>query len=1048
MGIRIRGLTLVAALVAAMVAPAQQTSAATFAVSGTVTANGAPVAGVVVYAYVGGDGAVCCEAVSGAVTAADGTYSIDLEPGSYRVRFYPNTNGLVEEWWDGASGFGSSDDVVVQAENETGIDASLLAGSTITGTITNAGGIPLEGIGVHAMDASEECCIWVTGTSTAADGTYALTVPNGSYRLFFYSSGLEISKWSGNAPTFEEATDIVVPGSPLSGNDAQLAAGQAISGRVTDTDGDPIEGVYVHAFETGVCCSWVDGAQTDANGEYSISVADGQYVLMFWPALSSEVAEWWDGATEFESATPITVAGSGVSGKDAVLAGGNRISGTVTGANGAPVENVFVGAFDAKELCCTWVAGAATDAMGKYRLDVPNGTYRLVVYPWDGVHLSEWFPNAGSFEVAVDIEVEGNDLSGFNFVLSAGTAISGTVTGGGGPLENVYVGAYLASSGVCCEYAVGTGTDANGDYVLSVPPGDYKLMFYPMDGEFTAEWWNNAADYESATVVSVGGAPVTGRNATLATGLSITGRVTNGSGDEVEGAYVIAFRIDGVDLQWAGGAVTDGDGEYSIVVAPGQYIMQVFGPDGYLWQWYDGETGTQDQGSAEPVIVVEGGDPDPLEPIVLSGGDPISGTVNDEATGEPLPGVDVLVYTSDCETFVAWTATDGLGNYSVTLGSGQYKIWFLHYGGYASEWYYVEEGLDEDGIETCAHGVAVRGGATDIDAHLTPLGAENVVTGIVAESGTCDFAGCEPIAGATVVLLDTQGNAVGQDLSNANGEFSIPAPDARYYLMVSRVGYADEWFPGYPSLDVAQGDTSFEGNVIPGDVGEWHLDQLVVTGTTFDQDVCDEGGGCPPVLGGVTVTAYAFDPSSNVQGAAIASTTSDDTTGQYSLGLPAGNYILKFSKDQYVDIYQAAFGIWQSWAEAWDDAWCCDGHIPVPTGGNTFDRGLRSDAVSGTVYDFDGSSCGGSLSGITVAVYDLGGNEIGVHVITDASGNYSISTGGQGGEYVVKYAGNGQEFFSASGWASLQEAIDNGWTVSVPGASGIDYCFGQTGAAS
>lgn len=100
------------------------------------------------------------------------------------------------------------------------------------------------------------------------------------------------------------------------------------------------------------------------------------------------------------------------------------------------------------------------------------------------------------------------------------------------------------------------------------------------------------------------------------------------------------------------------------------------------------------------------------------------------------------------------------------------------------------------------------------------------------------------------------------------------------------------------------------------------------------------------------------------------------------------------------------------------------------------------------MYDFDGSSCGGSLSGITVAVYDLGGNEIGVHVITDASGNYSISTGGQGGEYVVKYAGNGQEFFSASGWASLQEAIDNGWTVSVPGASGIDYCFGQTGAAS
>lgn len=910
-GVTRLALTVVAALVAtASLYGAQPASAVPFAVSGTVTANGVPLAGAIVYAYQGGDGAVCCTPVAGDETATNGAYSIDLEPGSYRIRFYPNQDGFVEQWYDGAGGFGSATDVVVTNAAVPNINADLSSGSTISGTVTNDAGDPLEGVGVHAMDATQECCVWVTGGETDDDGTYSFTVPNGTYRLYVYSSGSELSEWYDGSPSFDQATDVVIAGGDEV-IDAVLTSGaQSISGTITDPDGEGLEDVFVHAFDaTAPCCSWVAGGSTDDDGEYSLAVPDGQYILLFYPM--SGLMEWWDGAADFDGATVITVAGDSVEGISAELGSGQKLSGTVT-ADGEPVENVFVGVFDADDVCCTWVAGGATDSDGEFRFDVPNGTYRLLFHPWDGALLAEWWQDAGSFELGADVVVAGGDVEDLDAELSGGTGIRGTVTGDGEPLENVYVGAYSATAGVCCEYVAGTGTNEDGEYTLSVPAGDYKLMFYPWDGEFTAEWWNNATDYDTATTVTVGATDVPLGAADLAGGVAIRGKVTDGSND-IEGAYVIASRVEGAELFWAAGGVTDEDGMYALVVGPGDYKLQFFGPELLLSEWYDDAA---DEASATPVTV--GTSDVELNDVVLAGGTPISGTVTDEATGEPLAGIEVLVHAADCETFAGFGFTDGDGEYSVTVGAGDHYVWFVSYSGYASEWY--------DDALSCSNGASVVGGDEGIDAALAPLGAGSAVTGVVYDN-VCDEVCEPPVAGVTVILQDLDGNSVAQDVTDADGEFSITAPPSEGYLLMARkTGYADEWYDNYYSLADVQ---NFGGVVAPGDVVAIYLDTMTVTGTTYDGDVFDDNTGSPLPLGGVTVTAYAYDPASSVQGDPVGDpVVSDLADGTYTLtGLPAGDYIFKFSKDTYAD----SFGVYATWDEAWDfqDYWS------VPLQGST-----------------------------------------------------------------------------------------------------------------
>ena len=116
-------------------------------IAGTVTGPGGPVAGVLVNAMVPGQ-----PGGGGAETGPGGTYQIvGLAAGSYVVEFQGGSLGLATQYYDGAASWDDATPVPVTAgADRPNIDAALVAGGSISGTVTGPGG-PVEGVWVYAI---------------------------------------------------------------------------------------------------------------------------------------------------------------------------------------------------------------------------------------------------------------------------------------------------------------------------------------------------------------------------------------------------------------------------------------------------------------------------------------------------------------------------------------------------------------------------------------------------------------------------------------------------------------------------------------------------------------------------------------------------------------------------------------------------------------------------------------------------------------------------------------------------------------------------------
>ena len=82
---------------------------------------------------------------------------------------------------------------------------NMVEAGSVSGTVTDDAGDPLENVAVTAFDASDD---EVTSTSTEADGTYMLAgLLAGEYRLVFSASGYDDAELTGVAVTAGEATE-------------------------------------------------------------------------------------------------------------------------------------------------------------------------------------------------------------------------------------------------------------------------------------------------------------------------------------------------------------------------------------------------------------------------------------------------------------------------------------------------------------------------------------------------------------------------------------------------------------------------------------------------------------------------------------------------------------------------------------------------------------------------------------------------------------------------------------------------------------------------
>jgi hypothetical protein len=171
--------------------------------SGTITAGVTPVVATVsvfdstTFAWAGN-----------ATSAADGTFSLSVPPGTYKLYLQPTTPGYPNQWYGGGGVYWSTA-TPVTVSGATSVPISL-ALSTLSGTIT-AGGTPVVAT-VSVFDSTTFA--WAGNATSAADGTFSLSVPPGTYKLYLQpiTPGY-VDQWFGGGGVYwSTATPVTVSG--------------------------------------------------------------------------------------------------------------------------------------------------------------------------------------------------------------------------------------------------------------------------------------------------------------------------------------------------------------------------------------------------------------------------------------------------------------------------------------------------------------------------------------------------------------------------------------------------------------------------------------------------------------------------------------------------------------------------------------------------------------------------------------------------------------------------------------------------------------------
>lgn len=203
----------------------------TVTVSGTVrTAEGAPVPGAEVTAYVSNDGGARNRPVK---TDAQGAYELEVNPWSL-VRVRVTAEGYPVAY--------SPSTVEVEDQAVTGVDIVLGPGANLTGRVVDPEGNPAEGARVMATTT---IMVGRYGYGDSA-GKVATSGPQGEFSITNVPAG-EVHVYAtkkGYASSGSERVAIK-SGESRSGLELKLRKGYVIAGRVTDTEGKPLAGIAV-----------------------------------------------------------------------------------------------------------------------------------------------------------------------------------------------------------------------------------------------------------------------------------------------------------------------------------------------------------------------------------------------------------------------------------------------------------------------------------------------------------------------------------------------------------------------------------------------------------------------------------------------------------------------------------------------------------------------------------------------------------------------------------------------------------------------------------
>jgi hypothetical protein len=474
------------------VAPA---SALAGTISGTITADGGgPIQGFVSVCAEPEEGSAFCEPVS----EGSSEYTITAPAGKYRVSFNGAGNNYVSQYWRNSSSFlGATVIDLAEGDSRTGIDADMVTGAEVSGTIVETDGKPLHRVAacVREVDGNETR----TCSLTNEEGEYVIaSIAPGDYLLSFEEgfSGPEYVKnfWPEKSTEGEAEVLTFAAGDSMKANATLVEAGR-IEGTLTGEGEVPSSGE--------VCAYKPDGRKVACEGvagesNYQIGgLAPGSYVVGF--TIHGHLPAYSGGAKDFADATPVTVQAGGSASASADLESEPGISGTVTALNtGEPIEGVEV---------CVEENGAPggcvyTDEDGKYTFYLFPGTYR-VRFGLDG-YATKYY--------ATTETIDGALIRGVDAALEEAGSLTGRVatSDGGTDLGDVEVCALGAGSKEC----VGANQQSGEYRLLRLAPGAYKVRF-SLHGHFTQYFDDKATEAEAEPVTVTAGHERGGVDATL-----------------------------------------------------------------------------------------------------------------------------------------------------------------------------------------------------------------------------------------------------------------------------------------------------------------------------------------------------------------------------------------------------------------------------------------------------------------------------------------------------------------------------------------------------
>jgi len=663
-------------------------------------------------------------------TDENGEFSFaDVPPNDYRVQF--TLPGDTRQYWPQATSEEDAGFITVTEGALVTIDETVAPHGSVTGTVTDADGTAALGVEVSVVRGGFET---LSQTITGPAGEYTLPyVWAGTYTIRVGGSGAP-EQWAHQKTSPDEADTFEVLVGETLVVDEQLLPTGAISGRLTDANGDPVPGAFVSAFNDTTSLHRF----TDDDGNYRITVRPGTYKVRF---SAGDITQYAHQKTSEAQADEFTVeVGQDIIVDEQLLRTGT-VRGTLRDASGAPVSfaEVALEEDDDAQFFGT------TDEAGEYSIEALPGVYRLrfrTPYGTQYAHGKSTFAEADPISV----------IGGETVVVDETLAPTGTIT-----ITARDRHTHEPIVEFCAEPTnFGGACTDNGTVILELLPNEYAVFVNAFDPNYISSEIQVAV--VSSANVSVVVELQKGATVTAVVRDAVTGAPVEGACAELKPPVRQLFRGGGFGCSDSDGVLT------MTAVNPGTYNVWVryFGEEyGDQWVGWHGGTGVQ---AKARIIIARSGATTRLPDIRLDPPGSITGVVTDAVTGEPVPNTWV--------TTSSWSSGAGPSDGVLTASDGRYTLdglgpyeWTLQFRndvGYASHF------SGDTANRILADPVRVRSGQTT--RYDTKMRRGTAVTGLITLA---------PGAPGDFVRITAYHALTGDELGSVD-----PAPGEPYLLRV------------------------------------------------------------------------------------------------------------------------------------------------------------------------------------------------------------------------------------------------------------------------